>query len=100
MDEIFSLLEKDSISLFLFLVERYRKVNRSRKCSLTSSCKDSGERFCFDGTSQSQDRDENGRKPGDPAVPAVIYGEHSFYELPISSLMSEWGKRGLWKGVL
>ena len=96
--KIFSPLEKDNISLFPFLVECFWKVNRSRKCSLTSSCKGSGERFCFDDTSQSQDRDEKGRKPGDPAVPAIIYGEHSFYELPVSSLMSEWGSVVFGKG--
>ena len=76
--KIFSPLAKDNISLFLILLERYWKVNRSRKCSLTCSCQYSGERFCFDGTCQSRHRDENERKPGDPGVPALIYGEHRF----------------------
>ena len=98
--QIFSPLEKDDISLSFILFERCWKVNRSRKCSLTCFCQYSGERFCFDGTSQSRSMGENERKPGDPGAPAVIYGEHSLYELPISSLISEWGKHGLWKAVL
>lgn len=47
----------------------------------------------FDSTFQSLGRDENEIKLGDPGVTAVNYGEHIFYELPISSLKSEWGKR-------